>query len=234
MIARRIPTILPQMSREESLEVTKIYSVCGLLKEGSGLVQERPFRSPHHTISVSAMVGGGRNPMPGEITLGCHGCLFIDEISELPKCHCSTSDISRYLKKLSMPFIDRMDLCVEAPRVAFEELTGNTGGETSLKIREEVLCAHQIQAERYLGTSYRFNADVKGSHAEEYFRVGGAQKRLLEDAFESLNLTARSYHKILKVARTIADLDEEEQISEIHISEAIGYRMIDEKYWGKE
>ena len=280
MIARRIPTILPQMSREESLEVTKIYSVCGLLKEGSGLVQERPFRSPHHTISVSAMVGGGRNPMPGEITLGCHGCLFIDEISELPKnvlealrqpledklvhisrvggndvfpaktmliaamnpckcgyypdmnkCHCSTSDISRYLKRLSMPFIDRMDLCVEAPRVAFEELTGNTGGETSLKIREEVLCAHQIQAERYLGTSYRFNADVKGSHAEEYFRVGGAQKRLLEDAFESLNLTARSYHKILKVARTIADLSESKDILERHILQAICYRNMDRKFW---
>ena len=280
MIARRIPTILPQMSREESLEVTKIYSVCGLLKEGCGLMKERPFRAPHHTISVSAMVGGGRNPMPGEITLGCHGCLFIDEISELPKnvlealrqpledklvhisrvggsdvfpaktmliaamnpckcgyypdmnkCHCSTSDIYRYLKKLSMPFIDRMDLCVEAPRVAFEELTGSIGGETSSKIREEVLCAHQIQAERYQRTSYRFNADVNGSDAEEYFRVGEVQKKLLEDAFESLNLTARSYHKILKVARTIADLAESKDILERHILQAICYRNVDRKFW---
>ena len=277
MIARRIPTILPLMSRDESLEVTKIYSVCGLLKEGCGLMKERPFRAPHHTISVSAMVGGGRNPMPGEITLGCHGCLFIDEISELPKnvlealrqpledkavhisrvggsdifpaktmliaamnpckcgyypdmnkCHCSTSDIYRYLKKLSMPFIDRMDLCVEAPRVAFEELTGNTGGETSSKIREEVLCAHQIQMERYQGTSYRFNADVKGSDAEEYFRVGEAQKKLLEDAFESLNLTARSYHKILKVARTIADVEGKEEIKINHLGEAVHYRIQEE------
>ena len=280
MIARRIPTILPQMSREESLEVTKIYSVCGLLKEGCGLMKERPFRAPHHTISVSAMVGGGRNPMPGEITLGCHGCLFIDEISELPKnvlealrqpledklvhisrvggsdvfpaktmliaamnpckcgyypdmnkCHCSTSDIYRYLKKLSMPFIDRMDLCVEAPRVAFEELTGSIGGETSSKIREEVLCAHQIQAERYQRTSYRFNADVNGSDAEEYFRVGEVQKKLLEDAFESLNLTARSYHKILKVARTIADLAESKDILERHILQSICYRNVDRKFW---
>ena len=280
MIARRIPTILPQMSREESLEVTKIYSVCGLLKEGCGLMKERPFRAPHHTISVSAMVGGGRNPMPGEITLGCHGCLFIDEISELPKnvlealrqpledklvhisrvggsdvfpaktmliaamnpckcgyypdmnkCHCSTSDIYRYLKKLSMPFIDRMDLCVEAPRVAFEELTGSIGGETSSKIREEVLCAHQIQAERYQRTSYRFNADVNGSDAEEYFRVGEVQKKLLEDAFESLNLTARSDHKILKVARTIADLAESKDILERHILQAICYRNVDRKFW---
>ena len=280
MIARRIPTILPLMSRDESLEVTKIYSVCGLLKEGCGLMKERPFRAPHHTISVSAMVGGGRNPMPGEITLGCHGCLFIDEISELPKnvlealrqpledkavhisrvggsdifpaktlliaamnpckcgyypdmnkCHCSTSEIYHYLKKLSMPFIDRMDLCVEAPRVAFEELTGNKEGENSSKIREEVLCAHQIQAERYQGTSYRFNADVKGSDAEEYIRVGEAQKKLLEDAFESLNLTARSYHKILKVARTIADLSESKDILERHILQAICYRNVDRKFW---
>ena len=243
-------------------------------------MKERPFRAPHHTISVSAMVGGGRNPMPGEITLGCHGCLFIDEISELPKnvlealrqpledkavhisrvggsdifpaktmliaamnpckcgyypdmnkCHCSTSDIYRYLNKISMPFIDRMDLCVEAPRVAFEELTGTTGGENSSKIREEVLCAHQIQMERYQGTSYRFNADVKGSDAEEYFRVGEAQKKLLEGAFESLNLTARSYHKILKVARTIADLSESKDILERHILQAICYRNVDRKFW---
>ena len=120
---------------------------------------------------------------------------------------------------------------VEAPRVALEELTGNTGGENSSKIREEVLCAHQIQMERYQGTSYRFNADVKGSDAEEYFRVGEAQKKLLEDAFESLNLTARSYHKILKVARTIADLSESKDILERHILQAICYRNVDRKFW---
>lgn len=280
MIARRIPTILPQMSREESLEVSKIYSVCGLLKEGSGLMQERPFRAPHHTISVSAMVGGGRRPMPGEITLSNHGCLFLDEITELPrnvleslrqpledkivqisrasgtdsfpartmliaamnpcncgyypdmnKCHCTPALISRHLKKISMPFIDRMDLCVEAPRVAFEELTGKAEGETSAKMREEVLCAHQIQAERYQGTNYRFNADVRGSAAEEYFRVGEKQKKLLEDAFETLNLTARSYHKILKVARTIADLTQSRDITERHILQAICYRNVDRKFW---
>ncbi len=280
MIARRIPTILPQMSREESLEVTKIYSVCGLLKEGSGLMQDRPFRAPHHTISVSAMIGGGRRPMPGEITLSNHGCLFLDEITELPrnvleslrqpledkivqisrasgtdsfpaktmliaamnpcncgyypdmnKCHCTPALISRHLKKISMPFIDRMDLCVEAPRVAFEELTGKAEGETSAKMREEVLCAHQIQAERYQGTNYRFNADVRGSAAEEYFRVGEKQKKLLEDAFETLNLTARSYHKILKVARTIADLAQSRDITERHILQAICYRNVDRKFW---
>lgn len=280
MIARRIPTILPQMSREESLEVTKIYSVCGLLQEGSGLVQERPFRAPHHTISVSAMVGGGRKPMPGELTLSNHGCLFLDEITELPrnvleslrqpledkivqisrvsgtdifpaktmlvaamnpcncgyypdmnKCHCTPALISRHMTKISMPFIDRMDLSVEAPRVAFEDLTGKAEGETSAKMREEVLRAHQIQKERYQGTRYRYNADVRGSAAEEYFRVGKKQKKLLEEAFERLNLTARSYHKILKVARTIADLAESKDILERHILQAICYRNVDRKFW---
>ena len=280
MIAKRIPTILPKMTREECLEVTKIYSICGLLPEKDALMTERPFRAPHHTISVSAMVGGGRKPMPGELTLSNHGCLFLDEITELPrnvleslrqpledkvvqisrtsgtdifpanvmlvaamnpckcgyypdmnKCHCNTRDIMRYLNKISMPFIDRMDLCVEAPRVVFQELTGRAEGITSEKMREEVLIAHQIQQERYEGTAYRFNADVKGSAAEEFFRVGEKQKKLLENAFETLNLTARSYHKILKVTRTIADLEESKDILERHILQAICYRNVDRKFW---
>lgn len=280
MIARRMPTILPPMSEKESLEVTKIYSVCGLLPAGKALMKERPFRAPHHTISVSAMVGGGRRPKPGEISLSNHGCMFLDEITELPrnvleslrqpledkmvqisrvdgtdvfpantmliaamnpckcgyypdmnKCHCSTKDIYRYLDKISMPFIDRMDLCVEAPRVAFEELTGAQSGESSAQMREEVLRAHQMQSERYQGTDYRFNSDVKGSAAEEYFRVGKKQRKLLEDAFENLNLTARSYHKILKVARTAADLECKKDIETSHILQAICYRNVDRKFW---
>ena len=147
------------------------------------------------------------------------------------KCHCSASEISRYLNKISMPFVDRMDLCVEAPRVVFEELTGTAEGETSAKIREEVLVAHQMQEERYRGTGYRFNADVKGAAMEEYFRVGKSQKKLLEEAFERLNLTARSYHKILKVSRTIADLVESKEIQERHILQAICYRNVDRKFW---
>ena len=280
MIARRIPTILPPMTREESLEVTKIYSVCGLLPKEGALMRERPFRAPHHTISVSAMVGGGRKPMPGEISLSNHGCIFLDEITEVPrnvleslrqpledrmvqisrvsgndvfpantmlvaamnpckcgyypdmnKCNCNTRDIYRYLNKISMPFIDRMDLCVEAPRVAFEELTGEERGQTSAQMREEVICAHQIQLERYAGSHYRFNADVKGSDMEEYFRVGKVQKKMLEDAFERLNLTARSYHKILKVARTAADLEQKKEIETGHILQAICYRNVDRKFW---
>ena len=280
MIARRIPTILPPMTREESLEVTKIYSVCGLLSQKGKLLTDRPFRAPHHTISVSAMVGGGRKPMPGEISLSNHGCMFLDEITEVPrnvleslrqpledkvvqisrvsgndvfpantmlvaamnpckcgyypdmnKCHCNTRDIYRYLNKISMPFIDRMDLCVEAPRIAFEELTGTESGQTSAQIREEVISAHQMQLERYQGSSYRFNSDVKGSDMEEYFRVGKAQKSILEDAFERLNLTARSYHKILKVARTAADLQGSKEIETSHIMQAICYRNVDRKFW---
>lgn len=280
MIARRIPTILPPMTREESVEVTKIYSVCGLLPPGKALISERPFRAPHHTVSVSAMVGGGRGPMPGEISLSSYGCLFLDEITEIPrnvleslrqpledrcvqisrvsgnavfpakimligamnpckcgyypdmnKCRCTTRDIYRYLNKISTPFIDRMDLCVEAPRVAFEDLTEKGDGQSSESMRREVICAHQMQEERYAGTDYRFNSDVKGAAAEEYFRVGKKQKLMLRDAFERLNLTARSYHKILRVARTAADLEGVKDILDRHILQAICYRNVDRKFW---
>ena len=150
---------------------------------------------------------------------------------DMNKCHCNTRDIYRYLNKISMPFIDRMDLCVEAPRIAFEELTGTELGQTSAQIREEVISAHQMQLERYQGSGYRFNSDVKGADMEEYFRVGKTQKKILEDAFERLNLTARSYHKILKVARTAADLEGSQEIETSHILQAICYRNVDRKFW---
>ena len=218
--------------------------------------------------------------MPGEVSLSSHGCLFLDEITELPrnvmeslrqpledkvvqisrvsgtdyfpansmlvaamnpcrcgyypdmnKCHCTSADLSRYLKKISIPFVDRMDLCVEVPRIQFEQLTKKADGQTSEEIREEVICAHQVQKERYQGSEYRFNADVKGSDAEEYFRVGKKEQQLLEDAFESLQLTARSYHKILKVARTAADLEGAQDIARRHILQAICYRNVDRKFW---
>lgn len=280
MIARRMPTILPPMTREECVEVTKIYSVCGLLSAGQTMICERPFRAPHHTVSVSAMVGGGRKPMPGEISLSSHGCLFLDEITEIPRnvleslrqpledrcvqisrvggnevfpakimlvaamnpckcgyypdmnrCRCTTQDIYRYLNKISTPFLDRMDLCVEAPRVQFEELTGNDQGQSSESMRREVTEAHQMQAERYAGTPYRYNSDVKGAASEEYFRVGKKQKTILKDAFDRLNLTARSYHKILRVARTAADLEGSKEILERHVLQAICYRNVDRKFW---
>lgn len=280
MIARCIPTILPPMSEEECFEVTKIYSVCGILSEGGSLVKERPFRAPHHTVSVAAMVGGGRKVMPGEVSLSNHGCLFLDEITEIPrnvleslrqpledgkvqisrvngtdifpantmlvaamnpcrcgyypdmnKCHCTTRDLSRHITKISMPFVDRMDLCVEVPRVAFEQLTAKEESQTSKQLREEVILAHEMQKQRYQGTSYRFNADVKGADTETYFRIGKKEKQLLSDAFESLHLTARSYHKILKVARTVADLDGKQDVERSHILQAICYRNVDRKFW---
>ena len=280
MIARCIPTILPPMSEEECFEVTKIYSVCGLLSNGGTLIKERPFRAPHHTISVAAMVGGGRKVMPGEVSLSNHGCLFLYEITELPrnvleslrqpledgkvqisrvngtdifpantmlvaamnpcrcgyypdmnKCRCTSRDLSRHITKISMPFVDRMDLCVEVPRVAFDQLTTKESGQTSKQLREEVVCAHEMQKERYQGTGYRFNADVKGADTEEYFRVGKKEQQLLSDAFESLHLTARSYHKILKVARTVADLDGKQDVERGHILQAICYRNVDRKFW---
>ena len=280
MIARCIPTILPPMSEEECFEVTKIYSVCGILSEGGSLVKERPFRAPHHTVSVAAMVGGGRKVMPGEVSLSNHGCLFLDEITEIPrnvleslrqpledgkvqisrvngtdifpantmlvaamnpcrcgyypdmnKCHCTTRDLSRHITKISMPFVDRMDLCVEVPRVAFEQLTAKEESQTSKQLREEVILAHEMQKQRYQGTSYRFNADVKGADTETHFRIGKKEKQLLSDAFESLHLTARSYHKILKVARTVADLDGKQDVERSHILQAICYRNVDRKFW---
>lgn len=280
MVAKRISTILPMMTREESLEVTKIYSISGILPPNQPLITQRPFRAPHHTVTIAAMIGGGKKPKPGEVSLSNHGCMFLDEITELPKnvleslrqpledkivqisrvdgtdifparfmlvaamnpcncgyypdmnkCRCSTRDIYRYINKISMPFIDRMDLCVEAPRVKFEELTGAEEGQTSAQMREEIICAHQMQTERYMGTGYRFNSDVKGADTEEFFRVGTKQKILLEDAFENLNLTARSYHKILKVARTAADLACQKDIETSHIMQAICYRNVDRKFW---
>ncbi len=280
MIARRIPTILPKMTTEEQLEVTKLYSVRGLLPEHTPLLTERPFRAPHHTISAPALVGGGKIPRPGEISLAAHGCLFIDEITEMPKnvlealrqpledqvvqisrvegnylfpanfmlvaamnpcncgyypdmnrCHCTTRDIYRYLNKISMPFVDRMDLCVEAPRVAFDELTGNTEGETSDQMRARVEAAHEMQKERYRGLSIRFNSQLRGRQVEEFCKVGAKEKKLLEDAFERLNLTARSYHRLLKVARTVADLEGSALIQEGHILQAICYRNVDRKFW---
>ena len=218
--------------------------------------------------------------MPGEISLANHGCLFLDEITEIPrnvleslrqpledrivqisrvsgtdcfpantmlvaamnpckcgyypdmnKCRCNTREISRYLNKISMPFVDRMDLCVEAPRVAFEELTGTQAGESSETMREDVLRAHEMQKKRFEGTGFRFNSDVKGSGIEEFFCVGTKQKKVLEESFERLNLTARSYHKILKVARTAADLEGEDEIQMKHIFQAICYRNVDRKFW---
>lgn len=280
MIAKRIPSILPPLNIEESLQISKIYSVAGLLPKEDPLIRKRPFRAPHHTITGAALAGGGKYPRPGEISLATRGVLFLDEFTEFSsstldlmrqpledrkvvlsrlggtyvypadfmlvaamnpckcgyypdrsKCTCSPGEINRYLGRVSQPLLDRMDVCVETPRVEYEQLAGERTGESSAKIRERVMVAKERQTRRYRGTAYRFNAELPGSQMKTYCPLGNDQEDLLKQAFESLNLSARAYHRIIKVSRTIADLEGCEQIQSAHIAEAIGYRSMDKKYW---
>lgn len=285
MTAKRIPTIFPTMTLEESMEITKIYSILGKVDEENPLIRERPFRSVHHTVTKTALAGGGVIPAPGEISLAHNGVLFLDELPEFQKtvlevlrqpleereiwitraqgaclfpanfmlvaamnpcpcgaypsqsCTCTPGQIQNYLGKLSQPFLDRVDICVEAPKVEYEELKlGNTiqdQEESSAKIRERVCKAREIQNKRYQGEEVRFNAMMRVGELEKYCNLGTQEERLMKQAFDRLALTARSYHKILKVARTIADLEGKEQIETAHLTEAVGYRTLDKKYWGR-
>lgn len=284
MAAKRIPTIFPPMTLEESMEVTKIYSILGKVDEENPLIQKRPFRSVHHTVTKTALVGGGGIPTPGEISLAHGGVLFLDELPEFQKtvlevlrqpleereiwitrasgtclfpanfmlvaamnpcpcgaypgqsCTCTPGQIQHYLGKLSQPFLDRMDICVEAPKVEYDALRpgeeGHRQEESSADIRERVCKARNIQNERYKGGQSRFNAMMTERELEKYCVLEEDGERLMRQAFAKLSLTARSYHKILKVARTIADLDGQEQIQTTHLTEAVGYRTLDKKYWG--
>ncbi len=282
MIARRIPTILPPLTREESLEITKIYSVMGLVDEARPLITERPFRSVHHTTTKAALIGGGAVPSPGEISLAHGGVLFLDELAEfqkpvlevlrqpleehqirltrshgnyvfpanfilaaamnpcpcgnypdLEKCSCSEGQVRSYLGRISQPFLDRVDICIEVPGVKYESLHTEERTESSGEIRKRVCKARKIQNERYINTEIRANAMLGIRELEKYVRLGKAEHQLMEQAFVSLGLTARTYHKILKVARTIADLSGEKQVRTEHLTEAISYRTIDKKYWGR-
>ncbi|MCI8854334.1 MAG: YifB family Mg chelatase-like AAA ATPase [Lachnospiraceae bacterium] len=279
MVARRIPTILPPLRVEESLELSKIYSIAGLLSGSDPLIRQRPFRAPHHTITPAALTGGGRIPMPGEISLGTHGVLFLDELPEFQKtaleilrqpleegevricrsygtyvyparfmlvgamnpcrcgyypdrnlCRCGTEEVRRYLGRLSQPLLDRMDICMEAPRLSYEELTSRAPAETSAEIRSRMKRVHALQRERYEGTPWRFNSDLNGAGLEEFCPLGKKEQKLLKDAFERLHLSARAYHRIIKVARTIADLEEAKQIGCGHLLEAVCYRTMDKKF----
>ena len=282
MAARRIPGILPPMTLEESMEITKIYSIMGLVDKESPLIRQRPFRSVHHTATKAALIGGGLIPSPGEISLAHGGVLFLDELPEFQKavlevlrqpleehqvritrthgnyvfpanfiliaamnpcpcgcypdferCTCTPGQIQHYLGKISQPFLDRVDICVEAPKVKYESLLGKRKGESSADIRRRVCDAREIQNRRYAGTGIVSNAMLGVKELDRYCGLGKAENRLMEQAFTSLRLTARTYHKILKVARTIADLEGQEEIGERHIKEAIGYRTMDKKYWGR-
>ena len=280
MIARRIPGILPPLTLEESLEVTSVVSVAGLLEEGETLVTERPFRSPHHTISQAALIGGSTVPKPGMISLAHRGVLFLDELPEFQRaaldalrqpleehrvtisringnvtypsdfmlvcamnpcpcgyypdaerCSCTEPRVRRYMGKVSGPILDRIDLCVELESVDYESLRNRTKGESSGEIRRRVEQARQIQEARFEGSAYRFNGDIEVSAMERYCRLGEEQQRCMEQLYASLQLSARAYHRILRVARTIADLEGAEEIGVPHLMEASFYRPSTE-YWG--
>ncbi len=278
MIARRIPTILPRLSREESLEVSRIYSVAGLLSEEQPFMSARPFRAPHHTITPQALAGGGRIPRPGEITLSHRGVLFLDEIPEfshnsieilrqpleehkvrisrtigsyefpahcmlvaamnhcpcgrypdLKRCTCTDRDISRYAGRISGPILDRIDICAEAACMTYQEISGGRTGQSSAELMKEVEKAFLAQQDRYEGLPVCYNSELSGKQVEKYCSVSREGRRLLEKAYEKMNLSARAYHKILKTARTIADLDGEEEIKESQISEAVCYRGLEKR-----
>ena len=281
MISERIATILPPLTEEEQLEVSKIYSVCGLMAETSALVRQRPFRSPHHTISMAGLAGGGRTLKPGEISLAHHGVLFLDELPEFSKaaleilrqpmeencihltrvagsttypsdflllasmnpcncgyypdrnrCRCTQTALQRYFGRISQPLIDRMDLCVEAPSVSFTELTGRGSNESSRIIRDRVCACQQRQLFRFRNEPFLHNSGIPAAKLQEYCRLGEPEQRYMEEMFHKHMLTARTYHKILRVARTIADMQESETIRMNHLTEAVCYRSIGEKFWG--
>ncbi len=281
MLSRRIPSILPDLSFEEALETTKIHSIAGVLTKQTPLITARPFRAPHHTISPSSLVGGGRIPKPGEISLAHNGVLFLDELPEFNKstlevmrapiedgivnisrvnasltypcnfmlvasmnpcpcgfyglpdkeCNCSPQSIQKYMGRISGPLLDRIDIQVEVTPVKYEKLQNENEAETSEQIKERVNKARQIQLERYKNSEIYSNSQLTPKLIEQYCKLDSKSKKILQKAFESLGLSARAHGRILKVARTIADLEGKENIEVSHISEAIQYRNLDKKYW---
>ncbi|ATW24580.1 YifB family Mg chelatase-like AAA ATPase [Candidatus Formimonas warabiya] len=274
MLARRLPTILPSLTLEESLEITRIYSIAGLLSRDQSLITTRPFRAPHHSASAASLIGGGRIPHPGEISLACHGVLFLDEMLEYHKgilealrqpledklvtiarveaaysfpakfqlvgalnpcpcgffgdpvkeCTCTPHQIQKYLGRISGPLLDRIDIRFDVPRVEYKELASEIRCETSAEIRQRVENARKIQGARLAGTGLTCNAHMERKQIQKYCQPSREAKQLLQEAFQRLNLSARSHDRILKVARTIADLDQSENIQLPHIAEAIQYR----------
>ena len=282
MLARRLPSILPDLSFEEALEITKIHSIAGILPVNTPLITTRPFRAPHHTVSGVSLVGGGRIPKPGEISLAHYGVLFLDELPEFHKntlevlrgpledriitvsrvnasltypanfmfaasmnpcpcgyygskekeCTCSTQAITKYMGKISGPLLDRIDICVEVSPVKYEKLDNDEKTETSENIKKRVDKARKIQLERYKYIGIYSNSELTPSLIEEHCKFDEQGIKILENAFNKLKLSARAYGRILKVARTIADLGESKNIKVNHIAEAIQYRALDRKYWG--
>ena len=283
MMAKRLPSILPPLTLQESLETTKIHSVSGHLPDGTALITQRPFRSPHHTVSSVALCGGGANPRPGEISLAHNGVLFLDELPEFSRdvlevmrqpledrkicvaranykveypagvmfvasmnpcpcgyynhptkpCVCNPGQVQRYLNKISGPLLDRIDLQIEIVPVPFEKISDAREGEPSAAIRERVIAARKIQEKRYADEpGIHCNAQMPPKLIKKYATIDTQSLSMLKMAMERFNLSARAYDRILKVARTIADLESSENILSHHIAEAIGYRNLDRENWG--
>jgi len=274
LLARALPSILPKLTVEEALEATKIYSVAGELSHEAPLVTVRPFRSPHHTASSAALVGGGAWPRPGEISLAHRGILFLDEFPEFSskvleslrqpledgiitvsraqgslsfparftlvaamnpcscgflndpeiECACTPAEVARYQKRISGPILDRIDLCVEVPRVKYDELTSDASGESSAQVRFRVQKARDLQIQRFKGLKIKANSEMSPKLIREYCQLSASSIELLRNAIQQLHLSARSYNKILKISRTIADLAGFEKIEQNHLAEALQYR----------
>jgi magnesium chelatase family protein len=277
MLAKRMAGVLPPLTFEEAIETTQIHSVAGLLPPGSGLLSQRPFRSPHHTVSDAGLIGGGSGKArPGEVSLAHNGVLFLDELPEFPRnvldqlrqpleeaivniarsnltlsfparviligamnpcrcghfsdpgkeCRCTGAEIQRYLGKISGPLLDRIDLHIEVPAVPYKELRGRNDGVSSAEIRARVEAARAIQSQRG-----HYNAHIPANRLRSYCALDDAAERTLEMAVRRMGLSARAHDRVLKVARTIADLDSSEGVTAKHLAEAVQYRSLDRNYW---
>lgn len=281
MLAKSLPSILPDLSFEEALEITKIHSIAGLLENDKPLITKRPYRAPHHTISSIALIGGGKNPKPGEISLAHYGVLYLDELPEFNKntlevlrepleegkitisrlnhtitypssfmfvasmnpcpcgfygakekeCVCSQQSINRYMNKISGPLLDRIDIQIEVPALQYQYIAKEEKIENSEQIRKRVNKARQIQRKRYRQEGIYSNSELSNKLIQKYCKLDAYSKKILQMAFENLGLSARAYNRIIKVARTIADIENSEEIKPKHIAEAIQYRSLDKKYW---
>lgn len=282
MLAERIPSILPDMTKEEEMEVTKIYSVCGQMQGRKGLISKRPFRSPHHSVTMQGLIGGGVPVRPGEVSLANKGVLFLDELAEFQsrtleamrqpieegqvhisrsrgtytfpadfmlvgamnpcpcgyfpdfsRCHCTQTAIQNYLGRVSGPLLDRMDLCVEVSEVKYGEATSQAKGMSSEEMKTMVTQAHLIQQKRFLGEGILFNGQMSVAQTERFCALDKSLETWMGEMYEKNNMSMRGYHRTLKVARTIADLERREDICRTDLEEAILFRNIDGKYWNR-